>query len=368
MKKLLCFLATVFILTFPSYATDIVHEEEMPVTVSTEMITLSSQGVGTVNVFALNVRDNPNVKAEIIDVLYKNDSVIVFSQIGDWYCINHENKIGYVHGKYLDIQTAQDADLGFGEIKVSVANIRSEPSSDSVQAGAIFGEEIVSISGVDNEWYKIDFNNITGYIRSDLIDPTALEPEPIIVESAPATDTVSSKVTESSNTNAPSSNNSFSANDYDDYDYEESYEDDYKEDTYYKDDTSYDDSYSSNSSGDYIISVAKQYLGVPYVWGGTSPSGFDCSGFVQYVLRECGYSISRTATPQYSDGTPISYSNLTTGDLVFFERTYDTYGISHVGIYIGGGDFIHCASGGVKISNLSESYYSSRYYGACRII
>jgi cell wall-associated NlpC family hydrolase len=108
-------------------------------------------------------------------------------------------------------------------------------------------------------------------------------------------------------------------------------------------------------------------MGVPYVWGGTSPSGFDCSGFTQYVFRQCGYSINRTAAAQYSNGSYVSYDSLQAGDLVFFANTYAASGITHVGIYIGGGQFIHCANGGVKISSLSESYYSSRYYGARRI-
>lgn len=97
------------------------------------------------------------------------------------------------------------------------------------------------------------------------------------------------------------------------------------------------------------------------------PSGFDCSGFTQYVFRQCGYSINRTADAQYSNGSYVSYDSLQAGDLVFFANTYSASGITHVGIYIGGGEFIHAANGGVKISSLSESYYSSRYYGARRI-
>ncbi len=116
-----------------------------------------------------------------------------------------------------------------------------------------------------------------------------------------------------------------------------------------------------------VIQNAMQYLGVPYVWGGTSPYGFDCSGYVQYVYANAGVSLPRTADVQYEVGTPISRGNLIPGDLVFFS-TY-TYGASHVGIYVGEGNFIHASSSrGVTISSLYDSYYSSVYIGARRVM
>lgn len=99
--------------------------------------------------------------------------------------------------------------------------------------------------------------------------------------------------------------------------------------------------------------------------GGSSPSGFDCSGFTQYVMRACGYSIYRTATDQLENGYAVSYSDLQPGDLVFFERTYNTDApASHVGIYVGGRRVLHAGGSYVKISSLSSDYYASRYVGA----
>lgn len=116
-----------------------------------------------------------------------------------------------------------------------------------------------------------------------------------------------------------------------------------------------------------IISGAMQFMGVPYVFGGTTPYGFDCSGYVQYVFNMAGISLPRTADVQYEVGTPISTAELIPGDLVFFQ-TY-TYGASHVGIYVGNGDFIHASSSyGVTISSLSSAYYSSHYIGSRRIV
>ena len=103
-----------------------------------------------------------------------------------------------------------------------------------------------------------------------------------------------------------------------------------------------------------------QYLGVPYVWAGSSPSGFDCSGLVAYAYAQIGVSLPHNAAAQYGYGTPVPYYDLQPGDLVFFS------GLGHVGIYIGGGQFIHAPHTGdvVKISNLSDH---GGYVGARRL-
>jgi len=115
--------------------------------------------------------------------------------------------------------------------------------------------------------------------------------------------------------------------------------------------------------GGSVVSIAERYLGVPYVWGGASPSGFDCSGLVMYVYAQVGVSLPHNAAAQYGYGTPVSMSQLQPGDLVFF------YSLGHVGIYIGGGQFIHAPHTGdvVKISPLS-GYYASVFTGARRIL
>ena len=110
-----------------------------------------------------------------------------------------------------------------------------------------------------------------------------------------------------------------------------------------------------------VVGIAMNYLGVPYVWGGASPSGFDCSGFTMYVYAQVGISLPHNAAMQYGMGSPVGREFLQPGDLVFFN------GLGHVGLYIGGGQFIHAPHTGdvVKISSLT-GWYASTYVGARR--
>jgi cell wall-associated NlpC family hydrolase len=111
-----------------------------------------------------------------------------------------------------------------------------------------------------------------------------------------------------------------------------------------------------------VVGIAMRYLGVPYVWGGSSPSGFDCSGLVVYAFAQIGISLPHSTYALWNVGSPVSRDQLQAGDLVFFS------GLGHMGIYIGGGQFIHAPHTGdvVKISSMS-GYYSSNYVGARRV-
>lgn len=121
----------------------------------------------------------------------------------------------------------------------------------------------------------------------------------------------------------------------------------------------------SYNNGD-VINKAKSYIGTPYVWGGSSPSGFDCSGFIQFVYEENNVTIPRTVSDIWNFSETVSSPSI--GDLVFFE-TYQP-GPSHMGIYLGEGNFIHAGSSrGVEISNLNDnSYWETRYLGSKRIM
>ena len=125
---------------------------------------------------------------------------------------------------------------------------------------------------------------------------------------------------------------------------------------------------AATMDGNDIVSEAKQHIGVDYVFGGTTPNGFDCSGFVRYVYKQAGISLPRSSSDQYDVGKSVSKNDLEPGDLVFFSGTYKS-GISHAGIYVGSNKFISASSSqGVKIDTLNSGYWGSKYTGAKRVL
>ncbi len=129
---------------------------------------------------------------------------------------------------------------------------------------------------------------------------------------------------------------------------------------------------AASSKGQELANLALQYVGYSYVYGGSSPSvGFDCSGLMQYTCAQLGYSINRTASDQLKNGVTVSWDELAPGDLVFFKRPGSTTSkpVTHVGMYIGSGQFVHASDYGVGVivSNLSDAYYTTGYVSARRI-
>ncbi|MFK3936437.1 NlpC/P60 family protein [Alkalihalobacillus sp. NPDC078783] len=114
-----------------------------------------------------------------------------------------------------------------------------------------------------------------------------------------------------------------------------------------------------------VIAAAEAQIGAPYSWGGTTPAGFDCSGFINYAFKQEGISLPRTAQGIHDSSAKKSKSDLQAGDLVFFTGTYSgAPTVSHAGIYVGGGQFVHASSSGVQKSSLNAGYWSNHYYGA----
>jgi uncharacterized protein YgiM (DUF1202 family) len=125
-----------------------------------------------------------------------------------------------------------------------------------------------------------------------------------------------------------------------------------------------------NLNGIGVVEYAKKFIGTPYAYGGNTPKGFDCSGFVQYVMSNFEVKMPRSSTEQYSVGERVNKSQLIPGDLVYFKYSSNSNNLNHVGIYVGEGNFIHSTAPGqaVRIDTLASGYFSNYYYGATRII
>ena len=302
-------------------------------------------GIGFVTASCLRLRSGPSTDYDTVDYGYNGDAVVVLEKTGEWYRVIFNLQEGYMHASYLSVLDRENCELGYGEINSYCVNLRSGPSTDySVVTQAYEGARAYII-GINCGWYKVIFNNDICYVRSDLLDLPEIPYENRASSKSPKFFRGGYSIGPIPSADALDGSSSSGS--------------------------SGDSSEDYISAGQEIVDKAMQYLGVPYVWGGSSPSGFDCSGFVQYVMRSCGYTVGRGTDAQYfnGDGTYVSKDALVPGDMIFFFGTYDTDGTSHVGIYIGDGQYIHASSAGgcVKISDLYTNYNIEHYYGAKRV-
>lgn len=260
---------------------------------------------GIVNVQTyLNFRSSPSSTSESVEHLKNGKVLLVESADNGWHKAYLDGKEGYVSADYITLSSHADADFGDGIITGSVVNLRQSAGTEYPVLSKLSANDKVNITGIDGQWLKVSGASSSGYVYNQYITPF-----------------VSDNTANTSSTGAQK-----------------------------------------------LISYAKGFLGVPYVRGGSSAKGFDCSGFTQYVFKNFGVSLSRTASSQVKNCKSVSRSALTSGDLVFF-RSPSSSSVAHVGIYIGGGSFIHASSPGdvVKIDTLNSGYYDKYYVCAGRV-
>lgn len=291
-------------------------------------------GIGFVDATSLRLRSEPDLNSATLAQAPRNDCVVVIQKEGEWYKVNYNLQEGYMHESYLTVLTKENAELGYGRVVGSGVNLRSGPSTSYGSVAVASDGEECYILGLNEGWYKVLYNGATCYIRSDFLELTEIPYENQASSQTPKYFRHGKAIgaLPSDSSSAETTGSQFGA------------------------------------SGAEILAEAQQYLGTPYVNGGASPSGFDCSGFVYYVLKQCGYTPYRTPADQYRQGYAVSKSELQPGDIVFFANTYSS-GLSHVGIYAGNGQFIHSPNSRstVSYSSLSSGYWAEHYYGARRM-
>ena len=281
-------------------------------------VTSTTGTAGTVKCSSsVNLRSEANTSSSILAELKNGTAVTVVSTANGWCKVNCSGKTGYIKSDYVSTtgSASNNTSASTGTAAVvkcsSTVNFRSAASTSSTVLGELKNGTAVTVLSTSNGWSKVSYAGTTGYISADYL------------------------VTASSGTAINPSNTAASV--------------------------------SISAKRQSVLNYAAQFLGVPYVYGGSTPSGFDCSGFTSYVFKNTVGSIPRVAQAQYDATTRVSRDDLLPGDLVFFGSS--TSSISHVGIYVGSNQFIHAPSTGdvVKYSSLTGSY-ATRYQGAGRVI
>ena len=305
----------------------------------------------------VNVRSNPSITSSVIGVVSQGETIkVTGSEGGDWYSVDFNGQKGDVYGDYFSgtvaDTTAVDATVGgvtakaekpaetasfseeetpasdvYAVINSTSLNLREEPNTDSDVIDCYENGYAFVIVGVSGEWIKVmnDEGQI-GYVKAEFVDlKNGTKPD-------------NKKYPTVAERRAP---------------------------------VNYDDEAPATQKAADVIAYAKEFIGTPYVYGGTDLlAGVDCSGFIYSVYQDFGITLDRRSRDQINDGERVAKEDLRPGDLVFFNTGGDSV-ISHVGMYIGNGEYIHSTNGaanGVTISDLNSDYALNTYVGAARIL
>lgn len=335
---------------------------------------------GTVNADALRLRSEPSTSAPTIGYLNTGAQVEILEDQGEWLMVSYGGKTGYLFAEYVSYGSSATVTASAssesvagktGVITGNVVNFRAGPSMDDAILTTLTDGSEITIDGiVDDDWCQAQWDGQAGYVKADyvsvngipLVDPRGLiTGDCVNVRSEPSTEgSIVTKVYAGNLVDLVALEGDW-------YTVLVDGQTGYIRSDFLKVYTGV----AGSGLGSDIVATAQQYLGTRYVYGGASSSGFDCSGFTMYIFGLYGYSLPHSATSQWnSSGYYVARADLQPGDLVLFCDPSRSNGkaCSHVGIYVGGGDFIHAStSRGVIISSLSENYYNGYYVGGKRV-
>lgn len=327
----------------------------------------SQEGFVILSSGILSVREAPSSESAVIDALVTNSTVEILESTEDWYKIRYgeNDSTGYVAKSYIT-EDKEEAELAakyydnyrYGKINAESGSIRIRkgPSTSTEILGELENGATVLICGTEDGFTKVCYseNYYDGYIITTAIENTdswlpksQLETKKKEAEDKRKKEQEERERKERERQQSQRSTSSSSST------------------TYSSRTDSAPTGAATSSKGQAIVNTAKQYLGVRYVYGGSSPSGFDCSGLVKYVFAKNGISISRTSASQAREGRAVSFSEMQPGDLIFFAKNGRVH---HVGIYAGGGQMIHAPHTGdvVRYASVNTAYRQREFYCARR--
>lgn len=270
----------------------------------------------------VNVRKSPSTTAGIVTKL-SNSKVTILDKSNGWYKVSFDKRGGWVNGNYVKVTAVK------GKINANGVNFRQSASTSSKKLGTLNKTAGIEILDTSSGWNKVKIGSKVGYVASNFV--TAVAAASSTAASAKSTAKTSRAVSVMALDISEDANESIAAK---------------------------------------VINYAKEFIGVRYVYGGSSPRGFDCSGFIAYVYKNFGINLNRSAAAMYSNGVKVSKSQLETGDILFFDASSRKASgiIDHAGIYMGNGMFIHASSSNGEVRTQKLSEYKGTYLGAKRVL
>ena len=330
----------------------------------------------------VNVRAEASTSANVLGKINKGTEFEILDKSGNWFEISYNGNNGFVSADYFEV-TKADANIDGSSV-----NCREKASSSAASLGKFADGDYVCVTGQNDGWYRISYKNGSAYVSKDYVAGDYVKYTAKIGNEAESTVTVYGVVTAETGVKlrkeASLISNVLTVLPYgtevnvDRVGQEwvriitDGGQKGYVSADYLSVREGVRTTRSAGSGkGSEVVAFGKQFIGTPYVWGGTNlRTGVDCSGFVYSVYKNFGISLNRSSYQMVNNGVEVSKSNLQAGDLVFFNSGGDSR-ISHVGIYCGDGTYVHSTDGkgnGVTVTNLNSGYSANTYVTARRVL